>query len=294
MRILFAVSNNENNNNDDIVDVILNEYQRKYKRIISYKRAFYYNAILDEIKETRNTENAYDLIVISEDLEKNVSDSYETEDLNLYSHMDEITDEAYKPDGTGIPIILICGDRRSERDPIIKKLFVLGMYNILAGRDRTIQNVCSLIENPRNKKNAKIVYNIDPSIAKYENGNNIQKNISNKELLSITRFFVVNKDNIEKCVRGFRKLVREKNELQLQTIISNLPLEVKLLLEENSEEYVKIVKMSGREFHKNEKKIAYESKDLTSKNNLNTSGVIIPSQGAKKGIFRKLTDRKEK
>ena len=187
-----------------------------------------------------------------------MSDSYETEDLNLYSHMDEITDEAYKPDGTGIPIILICGDRRSERDPIIKKLFVLGMYNILAGRDRTIQNVCSLIENPRNKKNAKIVY------------------------------------NIEKCVRGFRKLVREKNELQLQTIIRNLPLEVKLLLEENSEEYVKIVKMSGREFHKNEKKIAYESKDLTSKNNLNTSGVIIPSQGAKKGIFRKLTDRKEK
>lgn len=290
MRILFAVSNSENDNGD-IVDVILNEYQKTYKKIISYKRAFYYNAILDEIRDTRNTENAFDLIIISEDLEKNVSDSYEAEDLNLYNHMDEITDEAYKPDGTGIPIILICGDRRSERDPIIKKLFVLGMYNILAGRERTIQNVCALIEKPRNKKTAKILYNIDPSVTKYENVNNLQKNISNKELLSIIKFFIVNKENIDKCVRGFEKLAREKNELQLQTIINNLPLEVRIILEENSKEYVRIAKVSVKESYKNEKKTTYESRDLTSKNNLNTSGVIIPNQDTKKGIFKKLTGR---
>ena len=205
--------------------------------------------------------------------------------------MDEITDEAYKPDGTGIPIILICGDRRSERDPIIKKLFVLGMYNILAGRERTIQNVCALIEKPRNKKTAKILYNIDPSVTKYENVNNLQKNISNKELLSIIKFFIVNKENIDKCVRGFEKLAREKNELQLQTIINNLPLEVRIILEENSKEYVRIAKVSVKESYKNEKKTTYESRDLTSKNNLNTSGVIIPNQDTKKGIFKKLTGR---
>ena len=34
MRILFAVSNNDNGKND-IVDVILDEYQRVYKKIIS-------------------------------------------------------------------------------------------------------------------------------------------------------------------------------------------------------------------------------------------------------------------
>ena len=39
MRILFAVSNSDNGKND-IVDVILDEYQRVYKKIISYKRAF--------------------------------------------------------------------------------------------------------------------------------------------------------------------------------------------------------------------------------------------------------------
>ena len=190
MRILFAVSNSENDNGD-IVDVILNEYQKTYKKIISYKRAFYYNAILDEIRDTRNTENAFDLIIISEDLEKNVSDSYEAEDLNLYNHMDEITDEAYKDDGTSIPIILLCSDRRSERDPIISKLFVLGVYNILLGKERTIQNVCSLIESPRNKKMAKILYNIDPAALKYTSSikNNI---ISDKELISILKYFNIN------------------------------------------------------------------------------------------------------
>ena len=156
MRILFAVSNSEDSNGD-IVDIICNEYQKEYKKIISYKRAFYYDAIVNEIRQTKD--NKYDRIVISEDLEKNLSDSYESEDFNLYKHIDEITDEAYKDDGTSIPIILLCSDRRSERDPIISKLFVLGVYNILLGKERTIQNVCSLIESPRNKKMAKILYN---------------------------------------------------------------------------------------------------------------------------------------
>ena len=100
MRILFAVSNNDNGKND-IVDVILDEYQRVYKKIISYKRAFYFDAIIDEVQQTMD--NRYDLIVISEDLEKGINESYDSEDENLYRHIDEITDEAYKEDGTGIP-----------------------------------------------------------------------------------------------------------------------------------------------------------------------------------------------
>ena len=157
MKVLFAVSNSENNN-EDIVDIICNEYQKQYKKIISYKRVFYYDAIVNEIKQSRD--NQYDRIIISEYFEKNINDSYESEDLNLYKHLDEITDEAYKEDdGTAIPIILLGNDRRSERDLIISKLFILGVYNILLGRERTIQNVCALIEKPRNKKIAKIKYN---------------------------------------------------------------------------------------------------------------------------------------
>ena len=102
MRVLFAVSNNENNN-EDIVDIICNEYQKQYKKIISYKRVFYYDAIVNEIKQTRD--NQYDRIIISEDFEKSINDSYESEDLNLYKHLDEITDEAYKDDGTAYTLI---------------------------------------------------------------------------------------------------------------------------------------------------------------------------------------------
>ena len=46
MRVLFAVSNSEDSKGD-IVDVICNEYQKEYKKIISYKRVFYYDAIIN-------------------------------------------------------------------------------------------------------------------------------------------------------------------------------------------------------------------------------------------------------
>lgn len=257
MRILFAVSNSDNGK-ADIIDVILNEYQRVYKKIISYKRAFYFDAIIDEIQQTRN--NRYDLIIISEDLEKGINESYDSEDENLYRHMDEITDEAYKPDGTGIPIILICRDRRSEDDPIISQLFTLGIYNILVGRDRTIQNVCALIDKPRNKKKAKMVYNINPKGLKYKTQDN-KKVISEKELNNIKRFFSANQDKKDKCVRGFAKIAREYSEEQIQAIIESLPIEVRIILEENSSEYTRYAKVSIKEIYK-QKSSSFEERDL--------------------------------
>lgn len=289
MRVLFAVSNSENSK-DDIVDIILNEYQKQYKKIISYKRAFYYDAIVNEIRQTRD--NKYDLIVIGEDLEKNINDSYETEDANLYKHLDEITDEAYKDDGTGIPVILICSDRRSERDPIISQLFVLGIYNILIGKERTIQNVCALLEKPRNKKQAKILYNIAPKQLKYNSNVANSKIISDRELLSIQKFFNVNKDNIDKCVKGFAKLAREYDDEQLQIIINNLPLNVKIVLEENSKEYGKVAKVSVKKLYDEQNKHTFESRDLSTRKGMVSSDVIIPGQSDKKGIFKKLNGKK--
>ena len=240
MRVLFAVSNSEDSKGD-IVDVICNEYQKEYKKIISYKRVFYYDAIINEIRQSRD--NKYDRIIISEDFEKVLNDTYENEDFNLYKRIDEITDEAYKDDGTGIPIILLCSDRRSKRDSIVSKLFVLGVYNMLFGRERTIQNVCALIEKPRNKRMAKVLYNIDPTAVKYTSSNN-ENIISDKELLSILKFFNINKDKVEKCVRGFAKISREYTDEQIQLIIKKLPLDVRIILEDNSKEYQKYSKVS--------------------------------------------------
>ena len=288
MRVLFAVSNSENSN-EDIVDIICNEYQKQYKKIISYKRVFYYDAIVNEIKQTRD--NQYDRIIISEDFEKNISDSYESEDINLYKHLDEITDEAYKDDGTSIPIILLGSDRRSERDPIISKLFILGVYNILLGRERTIQNVCALIEKPRNKKIAKIQYNLDPANLKYTSSKN-ESIINDRELLSILRFFNVNKTNVDKCVRGFAKISREYTEEQIQLIISKLPLDVRIILEDNSKEYFRYAKVSVKQTISENQQNTVVTRDLNRESGVNSSGVIIPNQTSRRGIFRKLNGQK--
>lgn len=284
MRILFAVSSSDNGK-ADIVDVILNEYQRVYKKIISYKRAFYFDAIIDEVQQTRN--NRYDLIIISEDLEKGINESYDSEDENLYKHIDEITDEAYKEDGTGIPIILICRDRRSEQDPIIPQLFTLGVYNILIGRDRTIQNVCALIDQPRNKRKAKMMYNINPKGLTYKQNNN-KKVISDKELMNIKRFFSANQDKKEKCVRGFAKIAKEYSEEQIQVIIESLPIEVRLILEESSSEYMKYAKISIKDIYK-QKSSSFEERDLqVPENKKKSSGnVIIPNQVDRRSFFKK-------
>lgn len=284
MRILFAVTNNDNSKND-IVDIILNEYQRVYKKIISYKRAFYYDAIIDEVQQTRN--NRYDLIIISEDLEKGINESYDSEDENLYRHIDEITDEAYKEDGTGIPIILICKDRRTEQDPIISQLFTLGVYNVLVGKERTIQNVCALIDKPRNKKKAKMIYNIDPKGLKYKK-ENMEKKISDKELNSILRFFITYKDRVDKCVRGFAKISREYTDEQIQIIIDNMPLDVRIILEENSKEYLKHSKVSVKNIYKSRQSTLEEKNlDIPETNKSGGRKVIIPNQIKKKQFFKR-------
>ena len=82
MKVLFAVSNSENNN-EDIVDIICNEYQKQYKKIISYNRVFSYDAIVNEIKQF--IDNQYDRIIISEDFEKNINEDIEEgEDATKY------------------------------------------------------------------------------------------------------------------------------------------------------------------------------------------------------------------
>ena len=77
-----------------------------------------------------------------------------------------------------------------------------------------------------------------------------KKIISNKELASIIRFFVTYQDQKDKCVRGFAKICREYSEEQIQEIIENLPIDVRVVLEENSKEYLEHAKVSVKEIYK--------------------------------------------
>ena len=121
MKVLFAVSN------ENISDSIVKKYQKDYKEIISYKNVYYFNAILKELQRDKT----YDRIVISEDLEPFSNNNYDAIDKFIFDKMDNISDEATNQSGNDIPIILICADRREKSEPLLIKLFGIGVYNAI-------------------------------------------------------------------------------------------------------------------------------------------------------------------
>ncbi len=151
MKVLFAV------NNDDISNAIVKRYQKDYKEILSYKNVYYFNAILKELQKDKT----YDRVVISEDLEPFANNNYDTIDKFLFDKLDNISDEATDAEGNDTDIILICTDRRSKSDEMLVKLFGIGIYNAIIGQDRSIEEVCKLINKPRTKKEAKLYYKIE-------------------------------------------------------------------------------------------------------------------------------------
>ena len=158
MKVLFAVSN------ENTSQAIIKKYQSEYKQILSYKNVYYFNAILKELQRDKT----YDRVVISEDLEQYVNTDYEQMDKFLFDRLDSISDEASNVDGEDIPIILICTERRNKSEPILVKLFGIGIYNAILGNDRSASEVCRLINRPRSKKEAKIYYKIDADDVSYE------------------------------------------------------------------------------------------------------------------------------
>ena len=146
MKVLFAVRD------ERISKSIIKKYQQEYKEIISSKNVYYFNAILKELQNDKT----YDRIVISEDLEPLANNNYEAIDNFIFETLDNISDEAFTNSGDEIPIILIGTDRRNKSDNLLIKIFGIGVYSALIGQDRSIDEVCKLINKPRSKKEAKI------------------------------------------------------------------------------------------------------------------------------------------
>ena len=161
MKVLFAVSN------ESISNSIVKKYQQMYKEIISSKNVYYFNAILKELQKDKT----YDRIVISEDLEPFTNNNYEAIDNFIFEKLDSISDEASTTSGEDIPIILIATDRRTKSENLLIKLFGIGVYSTLIGQDRSVEEVCKLINKPRSKKEAKIYYKIDSNDVEYKSEN---------------------------------------------------------------------------------------------------------------------------
>ncbi len=274
MKVLFAV------NNESISESIVKKYQKEYKEIISYKNVYYFNAILKEIQKDKS----YDRIVISEDLEQFTNTSYEQMDKFIFDRLDSISDEATNLKGEDIPIILICSERRGKADPILIKLFGIGIYNAMIGTDRSIDEVCRLINKPRLKKEAKSYYKIDSEEVGYQSEN--ENDVSEIEIQNILAHYKRLGKDEEKYIESFENIAAQYNDNQLRIISKFLPLNVRAVLEERSPKYQKVMSFNNSvsDSLRNNQKVKKQTPNgpsekllkTTNKNTL-TKPVVIPS-----------------
>ena len=233
MKVLFAVSNEE------ISESIVKRYQKDYKQIISYKNVYYFNAILKEIQKDKS----YDRIVISEELEAFTHTQYDQIDKFIFEKLDGISDEASNTRGNDIPIILICSDRRVKSEEMLVKLFGIGIYNAVIGSDRSVEEVCKLINRPRSKKEAKAYYQIDSENVSYQSEN--ENDVSEIEIQNILAHYKRLGKNEDKYLESFDNIASQYNDTQLRIISKFLPLNVRAVLEERSPKYQQIMSFNS-------------------------------------------------
>ena len=283
MKVLFAVR-------DEKVSLsIVKKYQKEYKEIISYKNVYYFNAILKELQRDKS----YNRVIIDEELEEFTSTSYEEKDKFIFNKLDNITDEASNNSGKDIPIILICSDRRVKSEDILVKMFGIGIYNAIIGNDRSTDEVCRLINSPRNKKDAKAYYKIVSKDVDYDPES--ENDVSEEEMQHILSYFKRLGKNEDKYVECFRKILSQYNENQMRIIIAILPLHVKSVLEELSPEYQKLVSNGNRVV----KRPTYSrpenptSEKLLNANQKSSNGrpIVVPSS-LDKNVIKKISIRK--
>ena len=282
MKVLFAVSNEE------ISESIVKRYQREYKEIISYKNVYYFNAILKELQKDKN----YDRIVISEELEAFTHTQYDQIDKFIFDKLDGISDEASNSKGEDIPIILICSDRREKSESMLVKLFGIGIYNALLGNDRSVNNVCKLLNKPRSKKEAKIYYKIDSDDVTYQSEN--ENDVSEVEIQNILAHYKRLGKDEDKYVESFNRIASQYNDVQLRIITKFLPLNVRAVLEEKSEKYQQIISFNSKvsdnlrakSMVKSKEENGTSSKLLTNpdKEKILSKPVVIPSAVNMSGI----------
>ncbi len=233
MKVLFAVSNEE------ISESIVKKYQKEYKQIISYKNVYYFNAILKELQKDKT----YDRIVISEDLEAFTHTQYDQIDKFIFDKLDSISDEASNAKGNDTPIIMISSDRRTKSEPMLVKLFGIGIYNAIIGNDRSVDEVCQLINRPRTKKEAKIYYKIDTEDVGYQAEN--ENDVSEMEIQNIVAHYKRLGKNEDRYIDSFNNIAAQYNDTQLRIITKFLPLNVRAVLEERSQKYQQIMSFNN-------------------------------------------------
>ena len=119
------------------------------------------------------------------------------------------------------------------------KIFGIGIYNALMGQNRSIAELCKLLNKPRTKKEAKIYYKIESEDVDYKVEN--EEDVSETEIQNIINHYKKLGKNEEKYIESFNSIATQYTDAQLRLIAQFLPLNVKAVLEARCEKYQKIV-----------------------------------------------------
>lgn len=287
MKVLFAV------NNEDVSENIIKLYQKEYREIISGKNVYYFNAIIKELQR----DQTYDRIVISEDLEPYTNNNFDIIDKFLFEQLDKISDEAISDGGTDIPIIFIATDRRSKSDNLLSKLFSIGIYDALLGPDRSIPEVCKLLNKPRTKKEAKSYYRIETDEVTYQA--ETEDSVSETEIQNILTHYKKLGKNTDRYVESFNNIAAQYTDSQLRVISKFLPIGVRAVLETDSPKYQSIMTFGEGTYKRIENAKAEKKEDLkigfieTNTGKVKpTKPVVIPS-AVKTENVKKLAKKEE-
>ncbi len=205
MKVLFAIGNAA------VSEEVKKQYYELYEEKLESKDVFYFKAILEEVKRDKS----YDRIVIAEQLEPMQNNIVSTNDQIIFNNIDSITDEI-----DNSVIIFICSDNRTKSDSLMSRLYNIGIYNILMGDERQPRQLCSLLREPRNKREAKEYLRSNPALGE-ESVVIPDEGVDERELLNILNYF----DRLrtkEEYLNSFAGIVDQYNDEDLMVIVATL------------------------------------------------------------------------
>lgn len=231
MKVLFALNQNKEN---DIEEKILSHYIDTIGKAFNYSKEY----DLDSVEKKMLLEKI-DVLVLNEELEK--------DNLVTTSFIDGLVDRYPE-----CRIILIIREDHRE-DTYVKRLFNIGIFDLVYPKDVSVSNLVNLINMARTRAEAKVYLNL------HDNDDVIVENeltyIPEEQLRNILDYY----SNIESqnYVSAYIHISSIYNESQMAYLVSNLPKDVIAVLQSNGIELPK--------FNENEKVQLPTQKDIIEK-----------------------------
>lgn len=210
--ILFGISQSS----DKVLENgILEKYKEKVGKDFTFDSDYYNAGILQLLNEKQ-----YDILIIKEDLEA-------TNKITV-DFLDKITDNH-----RGLRIIFIANNEHVG-DNYIKRIFALGIYDVIYKEHLTLDNIVDLIEKPNGKREAKIYMEIDD--LEIETSQENMQDIPDDKLQIILHN--LKKATVETISEIFDEIDKAYNDKQMLFLLTVLPSSVKNnLIESKNEAY---------------------------------------------------------